>query len=139
MLQSVHASGSANVIALSSAFHLDHTHHISVGSKAWPQTPNDASSRELVNPKLNPGTLRPFSTRIYRENEDSLGQLRVALRQLGAAGGLSGEGTAMNNRLIGQLEEVRDAASLCWCNWYQYCVIPFFSLMRSWVVVVAVS
>lgn len=45
--------------------------------------------------------------RIYRENEDSLGQLRVALRQLGAAGGLSGEGTAMNSRLLGQLEEVR--------------------------------
>lgn len=45
--------------------------------------------------------------RIYRENEDSLGQLRVALRQLDAAGGLTGEGTAMNSRLIGQLEEVR--------------------------------
>ena len=44
--------------------------------------------------------------RIYRENEDSLGQLRVALRQLGAAGGLTGEGTEMNSRLIGQLEEV---------------------------------
>eukprot|EP00903_Cladosiphon_okamuranus_P020140 g18493.t1 len=47
-----------------------------------------------------------LTDRIYRENEDSLGQLRVALRQLGAAGGLSGEGTAMNSRLIGQLEEV---------------------------------
>lgn len=31
----------------------------------------------------------------------------MALRQLGAAGGLTGEGTAMNSRLIGQLEEVR--------------------------------
>ncbi|CAN0457526.1 unnamed protein product, partial [Ectocarpus sp. 12 AP-2014] len=47
-----------------------------------------------------------LTDRIYRENEDSLGQLRVALRQLGAAGGLTGEGTAMNSRLIGQLEEV---------------------------------
>ncbi|CAM9562261.1 unnamed protein product, partial [Ectocarpus fasciculatus] len=46
-----------------------------------------------------------LTDRIYRENEDSLGQLRVALRQLGAAGGLTGEGTAMNSRLIGQLEE----------------------------------
>lgn len=48
-----------------------------------------------------------LAKRIYRENEDSLGQLRVALRQLGAAGGLTGEGTAMNSRLIGQLEEVQ--------------------------------
>ena len=35
-----------------------------------------------------------------------MGQLRVALRQLGAADGLTGEGTEMNSRLIGQLEEV---------------------------------
>lgn len=48
-----------------------------------------------------------FFCRIYHENEHSLGQLRMALRQLGAAGGLSGEGAAMNSRLLGQLEEVR--------------------------------
>lgn len=53
-----------------------------------------------------------LAKRIYRENEDSLGQLRVALRQLGAAGGLTGEGTAMNSRLIGQLEEVQQAVRL---------------------------
>jgi hypothetical protein len=55
----------------------------------------------------------PIDIRIYRDNEDSLGQLRVAPRQLGAAGGLTGEDTAMNSRLIGQLEEVRRVTDSC--------------------------
>ena len=59
-----------------------------------------------------------------------MGQLRVALRQLGAAGGLSGEGTAMNSRLIGQLEEVRRN----FCRFKKLTVLRecFFSLIE-WV------